>query len=423
MKPVTTSIGLALALCTSAAAAQYRTPAPQPQQAAPVAQIVEDPAKPKRLLKVSGGAKKALTELQTAVAANDTATIPAKIAAAEAVAKNNDDRYMLGSLRLQAAIAAKDNAGIASAIEAVLASGLADAAETQQLNLVLGKTYKTLGQHDKAAAALERGLAANPNNYDYLIELGETRVTQGQVGAGVDLIRKGIAARNATGTKAPEDWYRRAVALAYKGKLPVTLELSRDWVKAYPGPVSWRDSLRIYDNLAALDDSNSLDMLRLARATQALTSEAEFHRYAYGAFTKGYPGEAKAVIEEGGAAGKIDPKKEIFRDLLAKATAKAAGDRASLDAGAATARAGATAKPAVAIADAYFSYGDYAKAAELYRAALPKSGADADLINLHLGMALARQGDKAGATAALSAVAGPRAELAKYWLTYLSLGA
>jgi hypothetical protein len=35
-------------------------------------------------------------------------------------------------------------------------------------------------------------------------------------------------------------------------------------------------------------------------------------------------------------------------------------------------------------------------------------------------MALARAGDKAGATAALNAVTGPHAEIAKYWLTYLS---
>ena len=38
-------------------------------------------------------------------------------------------------------------------------------------------------------------------------------------------------------------------------------------------------------------------------------------------------------------------------------------------------------------------------------------------------MALARSGDKAGATAALNAVTGARAEIAKYWLTYLSTAA
>ena len=52
--------------------------------------------------------------------------------------------------------------------------------------------------------------------------------------------------------------------------------------------------------------------------------------------------------------------------------------------------------------------------------ALAKSGGDADRLNLHLGMALARQGDKAGATAALNKVGGTDAELAKYWLVYVN---
>jgi hypothetical protein len=39
---------------------------------------------------------------------------------------------------------------------------------------------------------------------------------------------------------------------------------------------------------------------------------------------------------------------------------------------------------------------------------------------LHLGMALARQGDKAGATATLNAAGGSAAELAKFWLSYVS---
>ena len=94
--------------------------------------------------------------------------------------------------------------------------------------------------------------------------------------------------------------------------------------------------------------------------------------------------------------------------------------RASLPQLAAEAKAGAAARLAVRTADAYYGYGDYAQAAELYRAALTKTGADPNLINLRLGMALARAGDKAGATAALNAVTGPRAELAKFWLVYLA---
>jgi TolA-binding protein len=71
-------------------------------------------------------------------------------------------------------------------------------------------------------------------------------------------------------------------------------------------------------------------------------------------------------------------------------------------------------------ADAYYGYGDYSKAAELYRAALGKSGVDKDLANLRLGMSLARAGDKAGATAALNAAGGAQAEVAKFWLAYLA---
>jgi hypothetical protein len=45
--------------------------------------------------------------------------------------------------------------------------------------------------------------------------------------------------------------------------------------------------------------------------------------------------------------------------------------------------------------------------------------ADPNVANLHLGMALARGGDKPGATAALNAVTGPLADVAKFWLLYL----
>jgi tetratricopeptide (TPR) repeat protein len=70
------------------------------------------------------------------------------------------------------------------------------------------------------------------------------------------------------------------------------------------------------------------------------------------------------------------------------------------------------------IGDRYYGMGNYAKAAETYRDVLTKPGADKDLANLHLGMALARSGDKAGAAAALKAVAGAQADVAKYWLVY-----
>ncbi|MEO7241177.1 MAG: hypothetical protein ABIW16_07225, partial [Sphingomicrobium sp.] len=80
-------------------------------------------------------------------------------------------------------------------------------------------------------------------------------------------------------------------------------------------------------------------------------------------------------------------------------------------------------RAAMRVGDGFYGLGDYTKAAELYRAALTKSGVDTNQVNLRIGMALARGGDKAGATAALGAVTGPLAELAKFWLLYVNRAA
>jgi predicted TPR repeat methyltransferase len=71
--------------------------------------------------------------------------------------------------------------------------------------------------------------------------------------------------------------------------------------------------------------------------------------------------------------------------------------------------------------DAYYGYADYAKAAGLYKQAVGAANVDQATAHLRMGMALAKSGDKAGATKAFEAVAGgPREALAKYWLVYLN---
>ncbi len=386
------------------------------ERSAPAAKAVAG----QRKFEISNGARKAIVELQTAVAAKDVAAIPAKLAAAQAVAKSKDDKYVIGQLQLKAAVDQNNSAGIASAIEAMLASGSATAAETSNLYINLGKQYFIAKQFDRAASTFERVLAIQPGNSDALVMLAETRRSQNRAPDAVALIQKAIAAEIAAGHKPSEAWYKRAVAIAYDAKMPAAITLSRDWVAAYPSPAAWRDSLRIFGDSAALDDAGQMDLFRLQRASGALAGESDYYRYANTALNKGLSGEAKAVLEEGFALKAIDRSKPIFRDVLAKATNKSAGDRGTLPGFEKSARAAAMAKPAMTTAEAYFGYGEYAKAAALYRVALTKTGVDANLANLRLGMALARMGDKPGATAAFTAVTGPRAAIARYWLNWLA---
>jgi hypothetical protein len=61
---------------------------------------------------VSNAARKEVLALQTAVNAKDVAAIPAALAAAQAKAKTNDDRYVIAKLQLKAAVDANDTAAM-----------------------------------------------------------------------------------------------------------------------------------------------------------------------------------------------------------------------------------------------------------------------------------------------------------------------
>jgi len=410
-----TASGTAYAQYTRGGRSQSTTPqAPQQKQQQPGTLGAGS-------LKVSREAFKALSELKAAVDANDVANIPAKVAAAQAVARKPQDRYILGQLQLQAASKAKDDAAAATAIQAMLDTGVAPADQIAALTMTLAKTRYSLKQYDAAATALERLVAANANNSDALALLAETRNAQGRPAEAVAALQKALKAQANAGQKAPGDWYKRAVAIAYTAKLPVALQLSREWVAAYPTPANWNDALKVYRGLQPKDPVLQLDALRLGRAVNALGGESDYHVYLYNAVEAGAIGEAKAVYDEGIASGKIDANKAAFREAAGVIKQKiGTNDPALLESSAKAAIAGSAARPALRTADALYGIGHYAKAAELYRAALGKSGADANLLNLRLGMALARAGDKAGATAALNAVGGGQAELAKYWLLYVA---
>lgn len=423
MKLTTTALGLMLCsmLAASPALAQYNNPPPATNPEPPAGQ--SDSKQTKAVSgqpKVSKDASKTLAALQNAVNAKDTANIPAALAAAQAKVKTKDDRFVLAQLQLKAAVDANDNAAIIAGLQAVVNSGFLTPAETVPHFMNLGKLNYNAKAYDQAAAAFEQLLKADPNNLDAMVMLAESRNGQGRTAEAVSLIQRAIAAKTGAGQKAEESWYKRAVALAFNAKLPNAPELGRQWVAAYPNAKTWRDAIRIYQTSAQMDDNALLDTMRLAHATGALTGESDYFRYTDALVKKGFPGEAKAVLEQGFAANSISKSKATFTQLYSLASSRAQGDQASLDASAKTALAAASARQAMVTAEAYYGYGDYAKAAELFRAALGKQGVDKDLANLRLGMALARAGDKAGAEAALKAAGGSQAEVAKLWLTYLA---
>jgi tetratricopeptide (TPR) repeat protein len=399
----TTALALVAAFAAVPAAAQNK-----PAAAAEQAQPKITPSK---------GAMKALSELQDAVQKNDTANIPAKVAAAQAVATTKEDKFLVGRLQLTAAMAAKDNAATQSAIDTMVASGYLDASKSSALYLGLGGTYYNAKQYGPAAAAYQKAVALDPRNIEAPALLGESLFAQGQKAEAAAAFQKAIQARVAVGQKPDEALLKRAVAVAYDAQSPSAIELARQWVVAYPSAGSWSDTIAIYTNLTHPDVEGRLDLYRLMQATGALKSGGEYAQYARAAADQNNFNEAQVAFDAGVAAKLINPTSAEYSDLVQGLKAKAKATAADLEVASKQATNG---NALVRIGDRYLAMGNQAKAVELYKMALAKPGTDTAVANLHLGMALAKSGDKAGATAALNAVTGPRADIAKLWLTYVS---
>lgn len=410
MKLMMSAAGAALAVAIAGSAAPAAA-AVQAAAAQPEAQ---------RKVNISKPAQKAVIELQNAVSANDAAAIPTTLAAAKAAAKTDEDRYYIGVLELRAGIAAKDNAMIASGLEAILASNQSTPTELPLNYLNLGKAYNNLKQLDKAIPALERAAQLNPADTEALILLAEIQAAGGQTAPAVDNIRKAIAAKKAAGQAVDEAWYKRAVSLAYNAKLPVTSDIARSWVQAYPTSANWKDAIRVYRNMAKPPEPVLLDLLRLSRVTNSLDGDIDYGNYVYIVADARNAREGRQLLDEAAAAGKVDLNKPVMQDLQKYLKARPMPGEDILAPAATTQLAGSDGAALMVTANRYYGIGNYARAAELFRAALTKPGVDKDQANLQLGIALAAAGDKAGAKAAFDLVGGTRTEIARYWLTYLA---
>ena len=386
--------------------------------AAAPAQAAQEEAK-ERKFNFSEKARPALAELQKAAQAGDQAAFQAALAAAQAAAQNNDDRYVIAQFQLNNAIQANNEDGKLAAIEAMIQSGGATQAELPTLYSNLGAIAYNKGDYAKAAQAFKKLLEIQPGNKDAMTNLAAALSQQGNPAEAAALVEQRLQAAEAAGETPPEGLYKQALALAYEAKSPKAIELSRELIAAYPTAQNWRDGLMIFREMRNPTGDANLDLMRLMRAANALNGERDYYELADAANTKGLPGEAKAVIEAGVAAKAINATQPAFKDLLASASSKVEQDRASLPGLEKKAMASADGKLALSTGDAYYGYGDYAKAAALYRAALEKGSIDANIANTRLGMALALAGQKAEAEAAFKAVTGPRAELAGYWLLWL----
>lgn len=372
--------------------------------------------------KISKPVRAALLEINKLVTAGDNAGVIARTKALQATALNPDEQFYVAASQLTAAQALKDDAATEEAIRIMATSPFLSAADRPRYINNLAILAQKRRDYVGVVKYREELVALNPADPETILNLALVYRELKQTPKAIETLGKAIDAKKASGAKVDESWYQTRLQLAYDGKTPEVQSASAALVSDYPTTTNWSNVLNIYRDSVNADDQLNLDTFRLMRAANALGGERVWQEYASTALEKGLPGEAKRVLDEGIAQKKLTGTKPIEKEIASVAAPKLKSDQASLPALERDAAKAPNGKTAMGTGDAYYGYGNYAKAAEMYRLAVAKSaGVDAATANLRLGAALAMAGDKAGATTAFNAVTGsPRAQLGKYWLIYLA---
>jgi tetratricopeptide (TPR) repeat protein len=419
-----TRAAFAAALLASAAPALaqagYSRPMPQvpvPTPAQPSAQT-PTPTAPQRPYHLSRQEQQAFQPVLVAANAHDWATAQTALATAAPQAQSADAKYLVGQLHLQIGVGLNNTQLQAQGIDEMVASGGAQPAELRPLysnQLAFALQAGDAARAERAAAQLD---TLNPNDPDRLMRHAQIRELGHDPAGALAFYQQAIQAKQAAGQPIPVEWRQQMAGIAYRAHLPQTVSLMRDWLAAAPSPLLWHDTLAIYGE--SVDDSLKLDIYRLIRAAGAMRGERDYIVLADAAAGVRAIGEVKSVLDEGLSRNLITTNVAYARERLGAINPRVAEDRASMVNERRAALAGSDGVAALRLGDSFYGYGQYAEAAELYRAAIQKGGVDANLAQLRLGEALALAGQRSDAEAAFRAVSGPRGQVAQFWLLWLS---
>ncbi len=223
-----------------------------------------------------------------------------------------------------------------------------------------------------------------------------------------------------SGTLAPESWYRRGMASAFKaGLLSDSADFGALLIQDYPTSQNVGAAATIVRELGQFGSQQTLDVMRLMGRTNSYAEQRDYVEYIQAADPRRLPGEVLDIIKVGLASGMLKSSDPFVSDAQQQASGRVAADKSGLAAYARDARkTSANEATVTGAADALLSYGNASDAAELYQIALGKPGVDANRVNTRLGIAQVDLGQYDAAKASFAKVTGKRAAIAKLWSAY-----
>lgn len=414
------------ALASASLSVLALTAAPADAQRRNRNQQAEQPATPP----VSREFATAYQALQAQLVARAWAAADPLLAPVKAAAVSPYEQYLAARADLSIASGLNDEARQASAITAVINTNAIPQAEIVTIYNAGAQIAYNADDYATAATRAQRAIELGSTSENMPLLLMDAYFRSNQTEQGIAQGRSMIAAANAAGRKAAENVYSR-LAGAYQeaGRSEDLQAITLERYAAYPSPFNLRSATLVYiDSFPAniepdLNRSLTIDALRLMAAGQAMTERRFYVEYVSSVAEDALPNEVLTAIAAGRASNVIPASgsDSTFDERELTARDNVGEDRTSLAGSEARARTAPQARLATRVANAYYTYDNFAKAEELLTLALTKAEADADLINLRLGQVRYRQGNVAGALEALGQVQGIRSQLAKLWAAHIQV--
>ncbi len=372
-------------------------------------------------LQISKEVRPKVAAIQAAMASETPATAKPLVEALLAETLAPDDQFVAGQLAIQLGGTMTDTALQEKGIIASLDSGRTSPEQLPTFNFFAGNFAYGAERWAEAAqrfqAAYDLGYRAN--NIEPL--LPETYFKRNMYAEGLAKWDEILRNANASGTKAPETWYRMARDRALASKnMDFYSTWAAKWASAYPSGDSWGDAVTASRRTSQSDSVQNLEVLRFMKATGSLKSSRDYKEFAEEAQRKNLFGEVVAVIEEGQQKGLVSSTDPIVAELLSPARREVSADRASLPSQPSGVRGSGSSSVMMNFADVWLGYKDFDKAVAFYEAGLSRAGADKDRGYMGIGTAHAYAGNFTAATQAFAKVSGTRSPLAAMWQTWIS---
>lgn len=374
---------------------------------APTAAVAAEAKKPT----VKPAVGKPLNEAMVAVKAGKLPEALAKAQEADKVAGKTPYETLVVNQVLAAIYAqSKDFANAVKAMDAQVATGELSAEDQKKMQKQVATSYYQLKNYPKVIEVAGNYVKTDANDTDMLVLIAQSQYLQKNYKATTEGVQATLRAARASGKPVQEGWLRLQMSAEHEqGNDAGTAAALEQIIAINPKEEDWKALIQ-YAEKGMRNQGNStknaLDMYFVKMQVGTLSTANEYSDFAQLALQDGLPGAAKKVVDKGFAAGVMGTGATKDREvrLQTMATNQAAADEKTLAAGEAEARKAKSGDPLVKAGEAYWSYGQYDKAAELIQEAITKGVTSADDAKLRLGIVYLSAGKKPQAADAFKGI-------------------